>query len=701
MRFEDINRASLEQLLYFVDTYKKEPRPILNSRDVLLIVRSDVGHFESRGLGYNGRKFSIQNYGKNLGNERFKWAVGGTGKNMDYSMYLSNLGVHVELLSDQAIEMSFYEYIYKNNIPLPRDLWYDSKALFMPSEIYNIPNNNWEEIIPYQIEREELLNFIQRDYSLNVKVYRKIDFLAFQTEEQLLQLIEDVPELGEKYAGYTKDIEVNKRFLIAYISNFGLSVNQRLLDTLRKYHDPTGQREDMINKYISNGGNKTIFRSESGDIRHILIYPPYWFEKDFMMGNLSPKQRGVDDLEKFIRLLIEDGVVDRRYDALNDVMYYIDPKDPSTEVPNRLPTHKEICNMIKERDPKLKFMSRDVILRSVGVVGNTKYEDDSRNNIRVIQKILSDFDIIKFDIYTVFNMCPSRTDNIFLYDYVDFVFTYGSYLKLYCMSPEDLIAAFSPDDEGLLELRSPLSSQKVFSSDEVKQLRNLIAEQNPDAIPNFKERCAELGKSIQKVLNGGYTVEIMIKILDKKMKSEDPVDKRDIELFKLFMVNIFEAGMYQRLWKGKDSDGKLYPYPMLNSETRDNKTNQYDIDIRMGPSLSNAMEAYEKMSSEFKKSFSSFRSFASIFGDGADVGMTSYKILDIVEQTIGCRDDSGNNVSYEERIKKGEEIRGSFCVAYASSIFITSAYEFLLMVGEKIENFDLKKMESSTHRINF
>lgn len=633
---------------------------------------------------------------------KYKWLIG--GKLMPIGQIkrmVEEFNVPHKYINDEFLTIALYEYLYKAGFTLPQYAWYSYDILSSPKNIYDIIEENWQTITPYEITRDELMQIVWRSYDS----FSNKDLLVYQTTENIYAFLQAYLQQNMVENGRWKDIiadlspdeYMTKRFLINYLTSDGRIISEIFIKGFfGDVNDPTGQRRQLIERYLASNFTTKIFRSPVNNLLTIAAYPPYWFEEEWLINgapNLTPI-----DLQNLIEKLIQEPVVNSSFDKLPSLLYL-----PAYPVAERLPTHNELGEMIRQKDPRLKFFSKDVVLRSAGFKGAARYENDSScNNLNLINKIKEGFEKERFEIYTKFDMCKSDpgihpVDNIYMEEYSGFLIAYGSYFNLDCMSINDLIASFvTREINGVVievSFRKPYS-MSLFTAQQIKGLQTLLIDQPADFTPDFDEQRTKLLGIISIGLKNTLTIERVIEILDQyvKMSQEgNSTASQNIEKFKQMLTHLFNAGMYQRTWQGP---GNPYPHTAEEADVNQVKVNsQACIDIVMAPELSAFLEDFNGLETTFQSLVANFPAIYNVKISPYEVSPYGQSMVNMVEQIIGLRDDSGE-------LLEEPSYQGNMCVGGVSKMMIYSAYVYLKVLGFDIEGFDIKRFyPESGHRM--
>ena len=677
--------------------------PVLKAPQVAIFIRAYLYEYENlyTRVSMNVLKeFQIDR--KNIvesNAHKYKWLIGGKAIPINQiKNILNDLNVPCKYISDISLDIAFYEYVYKSGFTMPHSAWFQYDILSSPKHIYDILEENWQALIPYSITRDELMQIVWRSYDS----YSNKDLLVYQTFDNIVAFLQEYhlenPKEKARWEIIIQDIAPEDYMTKKFIINYLTSVERILTESVVKkffanVNDPTGQRRELIERYLTTNSSTKIFRSPVSNTITIAAYPPYWFEEEWLI-NGAPKLTP-PETDKLIEKLIQEAITDSTFDKLPSLLYI-----PAYPVDERLPFHYELGEMIQQKDSRLKLFSKDVILRSSGFKGAARYENDSScNNLNLINKIKQGFDQERFEIYTKFDMCKANpgvhpVDNIYMEEYKDFLIAYGTYFNLKCMSIDDLIASFVKRELNNVVIdvafRKPYDTT-LFTGNQVKELQTLLVDQPDSFTSDFVEKRSKLLAIIALGLRNTLTVENATAFLTEYMKQTDSETIQNIETFKKMLTHLFNAGMYQRTWKGPGN-----PYPHTKEEAdvfTQNVSSQACIDLTMGPELSSFLEEYNSLSPNFMNFVSNFPSIYAVVANPYQITPYGQSMVNMIEQVIGLRDDSGE-------LRSKPSYQGSMCVGGVSKIMIYSAYVYLRAMGLNIAGFDIERFyPESGHRI--
>lgn len=323
-----------------------------------------------------------------------------------------------------------------------------------------------------------------------------------------------------------------------------------------------------------------------------------------------------------------------------------------------LPSIKDFYKMISTKDPRLTYYIRryNEILGIRGVSGINFARGWTFNDLpeRIKQYIEKD----GFRLSTRPSACKNKTD-YYYEDYEDFVITYGNLLDGICYSVQDLTGSFvvnSPDD---YNFRRPDRPDRTFTFREIERLYSILTQQNPNTIPNFRESIRPLIEKIKPVFSRPPSEFTDV----KKLSPEDQ------EIFIEIMIDLFEAGMYQRTWKGPG-----HPFVYKKEETHGSTPEQ--IECAMNPSFARIIDGQEKLSENGRKLLKVIPAIAKF----KPMEVSSFKLWEFLELTT----------------------IGEFCIGYGSGLMIETATAYLDALGTYVNDFDYSQFNSeSTHRADY
>jgi hypothetical protein len=212
---------------------------------------------------------------------------------------------------------------------------------------------------------------------------------------------------------------------------------------------------------------------------------------------------------------------------------------------------------------------------------------------------------------------------------------YGTWLSYQVYEINDLIWAFSANEDGIYSFRKPHDPTTYFSRAQVKQLRSLISSK-----PWWLGSVQELIQSIDQALKLGIELERSDRSLLLQFRQLESDDKL---LIKTALIKLFQAGMYMRQWKGPG-----YPYPVSVIMT----VGTQQVDISVGKAISQMYASLNKLPSFYRTLFS---------------GMPAIDARDGVIKRL--------NTSISTHVKG--VMTEKLCIRENSTIFIGSATHYL------------------------
>lgn len=320
-------------------------------------------------------------------------------------------------------------------------------------------------------------------------------------------------------------------------------------------------------------------------------------------------------------------------------------------------TLREVYDMINNRDSRLTHYLLPDLQRFIGINGvshiNENWTDDFLTFFTHAKKYLETNN--GFTISTAPNGCKNQHD-YYYNNYKSYVFIYGAPIDGICYSAEDLMGAFLVNSADDYSFRRPDKPGSIFTYEEVKKLYEMIQQQAPDIDPDFERDTEPLLDKLAPVFTRPPAELNVIKNLSSA----------DKETFISMMDFLFQAGMYQRTWKGPG-----HPYIYKRSDTGGSSLEA--IECAMTPMFAYIAEGQEQMSQEGKKIL---RRLPAI-NKAVPVQMSSYRLWEFLELTT----------------------KGEFCIGFGSRIMIETAYTYLKLLGVDIDGFKYSLFEAdSTHR---
>lgn len=330
-----------------------------------------------------------------------------------------------------------------------------------------------------------------------------------------------------------------------------------------------------------------------------------------------------------------------------------------------------IVHVEKDLGLTLKILYEDLITKSGDLVYYSRYQINKVMGIEDVSgygwlrdKTPREYNFVlipiiknedQFAISTNTKLCKSKKD-YYYEDYDNFVFIYGSRLDGKCYSVEDLMGAFIVNDPEDYSFRHPENPSILFTYEQVKQLYDIIQQQDPWKIQGFAQKTAELVAKLTPVFS----------LPPKEILHVKNLSPSDREIFLQMMVDLFEAGMYQRTWKGPG-----HPYIYRREDTSGSSLEQ--IECAMTPSFAKISHAQEMMSVEGRKILKVLPAVKR----ANPLEIYYYKLWEFLELTV----------------------QGQFCIGVGSSIMIETAVKYLEIFGRRMKDFDYDRFEwESTHR---
>ena len=226
---------------------------------------------------------------------------------------------------------------------------------------------------------------------------------------------------------------------------------------------------------------------------------------------------------------------------------------------------------------------------------------------------------------------------------VDYYISYGTLINRRCYTIEELKGSFYRQDEKRYVFSHPENPNQVFTEAEINEL--ILLTWHSD-IPEMHQFAIWLSRAMEAF---------------REYAKIENLSEQDRPVFIEILLNVFEAGMYQRTWQGPG-----YPYPMKTEQTRQ----ECDIPVLMTPSLNNIYDLVQGLSPDGKMIWGHL-SVADRYGP------SSQRLAPIIED-----------------IRKAE-----YCIAMAQYFLIGSGYYYLTKLGVTIPGFDIDQFETmSTNR---
>lgn len=650
MLFEELSDYNLEKLLEYVKEREGDPDLIIHSMKVPMILRADIASYEN----FKHRKQVFRSYlfrkDEEKYSEKYMFAMGGfQSKTFNYGKYLQDLGIDISFFDQTTCKLVFYEYLYKEKIPLPETLWYSPRHLTMPTEIYLINEENWEKIIPYPITKDQYMKIIFRDYatfSVNNENTRKprVEYLSYASGEDIIDFIESYPSVKNTFDNFSKNIRVSKMFLVNLLTYYEPET-RFVHEFFSKLYDYPGRKGKIANYLTNTAANTNIFAAGKNVLSDVLIFPPYWFEEKVLDGEIIISDK------KTPENLIE--------------MTYSEPNR------FRPVSHEEMGRMIERKDPKLLHYTKKDIIISAGYNNITRYQDLTGNNFEIINKIKRRFGNFEFDLLGNPLKCSEiageRNYTLLGEQYGSYAITFGDYFDFDCFDVTDLVTGFQPqiirDEDGddmkvfhFIRLDDVAGfSSPSYTTDQIKGLQKLLQDQDPAVIPGWNNESLPLISLIITAFNTNITLKDISRFLKGYISKDSEGKEENISNFLEAMKYLFFAGMIQREWDGPNT-GEEYPY-YVNSLGEKKISKQCVIDVRMAFYLSMAGEYLGKLTGNFATKISvSPAIYKYVDGDPRIYNQTISGILDLIV--------------------------GDNCVGFLSSVLIETGYFYTKQAGK-------------------
>jgi len=451
-----------------------------------------------------------------------------------FHKFLVEEGVPFQFLRSEYYPEAVATIIWEKEYVIPTELFKSDNL--KPLDVVTMSKENYDFVSGYKISKKD---FIILSRLLNLGVLRTYYWSLFFLQNGLAyQTADKILPLAKRY-NYSGD-EKSQKDIIEFLLEQLISVDE-YLEFLTKVNDYPG-RQEIIKSWKYPPADLFIVSSPP---ELAPAFPPIY-----------DNEREVVSFDQHFRL---------KYTSASG----------TTE-------RERMIRKIEEGDPDLiHYTSRDIIA-SLGLSGNSSYQD-SFPNFPTVRTLKTNLTVPKFDLNRDLTAC-SRKQDIFLEDLVDFVITYGTLRTFVCYSPEDLENAFELDEEtGFTSFRRPEKPTEVFPKKDVKELFQLIQTQNPASYRNFAIKTTPLLKKLSKILGLKLTGDNL-----------DLLNDEDREVVIELFVALFRAGMYQRTWQGPGN-----PYPLKTHETTGSC--QEDIEGHMTPELNNVLDEFEKLSPDGKR----------------------------------------------------------------------------------------------------
>ena len=524
-----------------------------------------------------------------------------------FHKFLVEEGIPFQYLRVEYYPEAVATIIWEKEYAIPEDFF--KKSGLWPLDVVTMSKENYNFIAPYDISQKEfiILSRLMNHEFLN-NYYSKLKILqnalAYQETDKIYPF-------AKKY-GY-KGKEKSKKDIIEFLLDQMISVEE-YLPFLQELNDYPGRRE-IIEAWVEHFITDQFIVTFSPEV--ILAFPP----------------------------LYNDEAIHKVFEN------YFSLKYATTSAPIQ---RERMIRKIEEGDPDLiHYTSKDILI-SLGLDGNSSYQD-SFPNFRTVRGLKNNLTIPQFDLNRDLVSCKRKLD-IFLEPLTDFVITYGTLRNFVCYSPEDLENAFEMDEEtGFISFRRPEKPSETFPEQNIKELFQLLQTQNPRSYNNFTIKAAPFLKKLSKILGIALVGDNLELLTDE-----------DQEHVTKLLMSLFYAGMYQRTWKGPGN-----PYPLKTHETTGSC--QEDIEGQMPPELNNVMDEFEKLTQDGKKIVNKLP----LIYKASEGSIYSDNIIRFVNTTR----------------------RGDYCVGGGSQLMIETPYYYLRKMGIIIPDFDYPEFEAeSTHR---
>jgi hypothetical protein len=239
------------------------------------------------------------------------------------------------------------------------------------------------------------------------------------------------------------------------------------------------------------------------------------------------------------------------------------------------------------------------------------------------------------------------------------IISYGTYARYRCWNMDELVATWSPDDEGNISFSVPDwvrgDPYKTFPVESIKQLKEAITYRHK-YLPQFQNFINIINNGLQAMYNAAIRLKTYKNFFDQLSQEQK-------DLIKEYLSWMFITSMYMRFWKGPG-----YPYPTVWIEGGRNinrcNTNVRSINITSQYALRKNL--LTRLPEDLKKWLLSFPRVEYNFKEGtAGVGMESINYI----------------------VEKAE--KGQFCLAEASDhLMFTSYYLFQMLFGVDVNSFN-------------
>ncbi len=438
--------------------------------------------------------------------------------------------------------------------------------------------------------------------------------LYYQSVENLLAFVKARPKVGVYFETF--------KGLITHIITVIKPKPEEIYSFFSRFHNKYQDRARLVTEYVEILGrsNPIIFTgitelSTKGPMA-VLSIPPLNLEERLVRSKLNVSQERNLLLQVFPEMSSESNA-----GLLADQFFNMSLIDFDLQ-----PTRQDLVQLFGEKNPILKRISEFYMKQVTGWANPSAAE--IRNNI----------DRPEFKQLFV-AICPNPEDS---YDepIVEPIISYGTFTNFICYNLAEFLPAFRC--AGTIAFRHPDEPAKVFNSREMDQLINIL-----EHIPGTDELIGVITNN-----RVPFIGEI----------STDPVIRQKIvDIFK----HLFEAGMYQRRWKGPG-----HPYPMRYEETREGTL--IDVEVDMTPSLGQIRELVLSLPKSVQEDLFSIPTI------GSNLKTSSRTFGQFFDQTI----------------------RGKWCIGFGNATMVFTGYYYLKALRVFIPNFNIEEFDArSTHRV--
>lgn len=440
--------------------------------------------------------------------------------------------------------------------------------------------------------------------------------LYYQSFENLLRFAETRPSKALYFKTF--------KGVITHIITVMKSSSEEIYNYFAQFHQIYPHRNALVTEYAHLLGRQNpitftaISEIHTRGAMAILSLPPLRLEERLVQSQLTVSQ----DRELFLRVFPEMGT-ESEAGLLADQFFNICLLDF-----NLHPSRQDLVSLLEMKNPLAKRVS-EFNLKKITGWGNPTAEEIKRNVSTPEFKRLYEPN------------CPNQRDSF--YDPIQPPYiSFGTFTEFICYNLNELEAAFARGEEGRISFQMPHNPGRSFTNKQLDQLVNIL-EKIPEA------------RSLVEHINENRIPFI------QEISNDPKVREAIIQFFK----ELFEAGMYQRRWKGPD-----HPYPMKYHQTREGSL--IDVELDMTPSLSRAKHILEGLPPNIREDLSS---------------LPSVEInLEMKTDTIG-------------QLLNGI-IAHNYCIGFANASLISSAYYYLQALHIPIPNFVFGDFEAkSTHRV--